>query len=88
MNINVHIERLILDGLPIAQKERPMLQAAVEAELMQLLSVDGLAPHLLTGGAIPRMSGGSIQPSIDGNPNILGQQIAQAIYGVIGGSRK
>ena len=88
MNINVHIERLILDGLPVSHRERPVLQAAVEAELVRLLSVDGLAPHLLTAGAIPCMSGGSIQPSSDGNPNILGQQIAQAVYGEIGGSKK
>jgi hypothetical protein len=88
MNINVYIERLILDGLPITHRERPMLQAAVEAELVRLLSLDRLAPYLLTGGAIPRMSGGSIQPSSDGNPDILGQQIAQAVYGEIGGSRK
>ena len=88
MNIDVHIERLILDGVPVAHRERPMLQAAVEAELVRLLSVDGLAPHLLTGGAIPRMSGGGIQPSSDGNPNSLGQQIARAVYGGIGGSGK
>ncbi len=88
MNINVHIERLILDGVPVAHRERPMLQAAVEAELARLLISEGLAPNLQAGSALPYVPGGSIQLASDGNPKTLGQQIAQAVYGGIGGSRK
>lgn len=84
MNINVHIERLILDGLPVAHRERPMLQAAVEAELARLLTSEGLAPHLLTGGAIPRLRGGNIQLTSEGDTGQLGRQIAWAVYGGIG----
>ena len=29
MNINIHIERLILDGLPIAHSQRPLVQAVL-----------------------------------------------------------
>ncbi|GAC1347448.1 MAG: hypothetical protein NVSMB27_12890 [Ktedonobacteraceae bacterium] len=86
MNINVYIERLILDGLPIAHRERPMLQAAVEAELARLLTNDGLAPGLQTGAMVPHIPGGSIQLTADGNPGVLGEQIAQAVYGGIGGN--
>jgi hypothetical protein len=88
MNINIHIERLILDGLPIAHSQRPLMQAAVEAELARLLAADGLALNLLAGSVLPSVSGGSIQLASDGNPKTLGQQIAHAVYGGIGGSRK
>lgn len=88
MNINVHIERLILDGLPITHSQRSLVQAAVEAELARLLTDDGLVSSLRTGGAQPKVPGGSIQLAGDGNPHTLGQQIAQAVYGGIGGSRK
>ena len=84
MNINIHIERLILDGLPITHSQRPVVQASVEAELARLLAADGLTSALQTGGAVPYMPGGSIQLARDGNPNTLGQQIAQAVYGGIG----
>jgi hypothetical protein len=84
MNINVYIDRLILDGVPVAHRERPMLQATVEAEIARLLTHDGLAPHLLTGGAIPRLQGGNIQLTSEGEAGQLGQQIAQAVYGGIG----
>ncbi len=88
MNINVHIERLILDGLPVAHRERPVLQAAVEAELVRLLTNEGLASHVLTGGAMSRLQGGNIQLTGEGDTGQLGRQIAQAVYGGIGGSRK
>jgi hypothetical protein len=88
MNISIHIERLILDGLPIAHSQWPLLQAAVEAELAQLLAADGLAQNLQMGGAVPYVPGGSMQLASDGNAKMLGQQIAQAVYGGIGGSGK
>lgn len=88
MNINVSIERLILDGLPLMHNQRPLVQAAVEAELARLLAASGLAANLQAGGALPSIPGGSIQLPSDGDPNTLGQQIAQAVYGGIGGNRQ
>ena len=45
MNINLHIERLILDGLPITRQQGPHVQAAVEAELTRLLSCSPRRPR-------------------------------------------
>ena len=84
MNINVHIERLILDGVPIAPSEGRVLQAAVEAEVSRLLGEGGLAAALQSGGALPLVKGHSIQLASDSNPTQLGQQIAQAVYSGIG----
>ncbi len=84
MNIDVHIERLILDGVPVAHSQRPLLQAAVEDELARLLVADGLGPELLSSGALPAVRPGGMQLTNDGNPIRLGQQIAQAVYGGIG----
>ncbi len=88
MNINIHIERLILDGLPISHSQRPLVQAAIEAELVRLLAADGLTPILQAGGAMPYVPGGSLQLASDGNPHTLGKQIAQAVYGGIGGDKQ
>ena len=40
MNINLHIERLMLDGLSIASGEAALVQMAVEAELGRLLATE------------------------------------------------
>lgn len=84
MNISVHIERLILDGLTIPAGQHKLLQAAIEAELSRSLAADGLAPSLLAGGAMPYIRGGSVQLTGQASPSDLGQQIARAVYGGIG----
>jgi len=81
MKINLHVERLILDGLPVTSHQGPLVQAAVEAELTQLLTSEGLAGSLNSGGATPRVNAPDIQLNGDNSPAQLGRQIAQAVYG-------
>jgi len=88
MNINVSIERLILNGLSLPHSQRPLVQTAVEAELARLLAADGLASHLQSGGVLPHLKGGNIQLTYHSDPNMLGQQIAQAVYSGIGGKQE
>ena len=84
VNINLHIERLILDGVHMSHGERLALQASIEMELVNLLASDGLAPNLLAGGAMPRVRDGTVQLTRRASPADLGKQIAQAVYGGIG----
>ncbi len=37
MIVNLHIERLVIDGLPVGSHEGPYIQAAVERELARLI---------------------------------------------------
>lgn len=84
MNINLHIERLVLDGLPIEASQRRVVQAAVEAELSRLLTVGGISASLQSGGAMPSLRADALQLNADSNPRQIGNQIAQSIYGGIG----
>lgn len=86
--IQVHIERLILDGIAVPYGQRPQLQAALEAELGRLLAEGGLASGLTQGGAAPAVAGGNIQLTQGNEPGVLGRQIAQAAYGAIGTPEK
>lgn len=83
MNVNLHIERLILDGIDIEPAHRPILQAALERELGRLIARGGVGPELVAGGAVPSVKGG-FELSGTGNPRQLGRQIARAVYGGIG----
>ena len=84
MNVRLHIERLVLDGLTVTPAERPLLQAALEAELGRLLTAGGVSPDLQSGIAVPSVRAGGIELARDGGPERLGAQIAQAVYGGIG----
>src|SRR5262245_17071343 len=84
VNIEVHIERLILDGLAVEANRRGEVQAAVEAELTRLLSSGGLSPHLLVGGMMPSVPATSIQLTPHYKPIDLGRHIAGGVHGAIG----
>jgi hypothetical protein len=80
MKINVRIERLILDGLPIERRDGAAVQAAVEAELTQLFNSGALSPALLSSSMVPALSAAAIELHDTVNPSGLGQQIAQAVH--------
>lgn len=84
MNINLHIERLVLDGIPLSPGERPLLQAAVEAELTRLLTSGSLSDVLQSGGALYNVRTAGIQLVSNKNAARLGDQIAGAVYEGIG----
>lgn len=84
MNIHLHIERLILDGLPVQAGNGAQLQAAFEAELARLLADGGLSRELAQGGVVPSVRAGAISLVAEGQPAPLGNQIARAVYGGIG----
>jgi hypothetical protein len=84
MNIMLHIDRLILDGVPLEAGGKARLQAAVESELGRLLTEGGLNPGLLSGRALPSISVDAIQLARQPSPKQLGGQIAQAVYNGIG----
>ena len=77
MSIQVNIDRLILEGVDLSQRERPLLITAVETELARLLTEGGL-PHR-AGVARREQSAEPIQVTAD--PTQLGQQIARSVYG-------
>jgi hypothetical protein len=84
MNVNLHIERLILEGIDLDPAERPLLQAALEAELGRLLTEGGVGTDLAGGGAVPSVRAGGFEMSGERDPVRLGQQIAGSVYGGIG----
>jgi hypothetical protein len=82
MNIRLHIERLVLDGLPVTRAEAPRVKAAMEAELGRLLSEGGVSSELAAGGATPSVNAADIH--VSPAPTRLGTQIAQSVYAGIG----
>jgi hypothetical protein len=84
MSIRIHIERLVLDGVPVAAGDGPLVRAAVQTELARLVAEGGLAPEVLAGGALEARAGGPMQMREGSAPGELGQGIARAVYGGIG----
>jgi hypothetical protein len=84
MNIEVSIERIVLDGLIVQGRDGDKVRAAVQSELTRLLREGGIAPSLTPAGATARLDAPSIQIPAGVQPVALGHKIAHAIYGGIG----
>ena len=83
VNINLHIERLVLDGISVESHQRPVLKATLESELGRLLAQNGIASGLQSGGAFNTIRTDSIDVGEINEPSHLGQQVARSVYGGI-----
>ncbi len=84
MNVSLHIERLVLEGIDLPHAERPLLQEALQAELGRLLAEGGIGGDLAAGVMVPAVRANGFEMSGEGGPVRLGQQIAGSVYGGIG----
>jgi hypothetical protein len=78
MNVNVYIERLVLDGIRLERGRASQMQAAVKVELTRLLREQGLPS--LTAGAVSRLPAGDIALTQTDHPTYIGHQIGRAIF--------
>ena len=84
MNVNLHIERIILDGLPVPRRQHEALRTAIAEELARLVRDGGIGPDLASGGDFASVPAGTVRFSENGAVEGYGRQIAQAVYGGIG----
>jgi hypothetical protein len=78
MNITVHIERLVLEGLPVTTREGARIQAALKTELARQLKAHGLPP--MTAITAGNFSCGPIRLARESKPAQIGNQLALAVY--------
>ncbi|HEX4696965.1 MAG TPA: hypothetical protein VH254_04785 [Candidatus Udaeobacter sp.] len=78
MNINLHIERLMLDGLSVASGQAALVQTAVEAELGRLLANELFAPAESSSQA--HLGGGEIHLRASVSARELGIEIGRSVF--------
>ena len=86
MKIEVHIERLVLDGLPVTAAEGPRVRAAVEGELARMLAAGSVSRELISGGAVPRVDAPGMSIGPRERPDAIGRAVARSVHAGIGGS--
>lgn len=80
MSVRLHIEHLVLDGLPLEAADGPAVRTAVEAELTRLLTEEDVGAGLQRGGALASARGADVQLSPTPAPDAIGRQIGGAIH--------
>ncbi|PWT99380.1 MAG: hypothetical protein C5B51_27255, partial [Terriglobia bacterium] len=86
MKIVIHIDRLVLEGIPAHGADRARIRASVEGELARLVAEQGLGETVRSGGALP-----SAQAPPFAYPRepaqSTGEKIAQSVYAGLKGKR-
>ncbi|MEN6488606.1 MAG: hypothetical protein ABFD66_06950 [Smithella sp.] len=78
MNIDLHIEELILFGF--APGDRQRIAEAVQEELARLLRENKLPEMLEQGGEIPHLNVGSFTVRAGEKPDFIGMHIGETLY--------
>jgi hypothetical protein len=86
MNINLHIDRLVLEGFPVRSLEGTLVRIAVERELARLLAESGLPERWRGGGAVPQVLPPQFSFVPGARPAAIGRYIARSVYRGIGGA--
>jgi hypothetical protein len=87
MNVRVHIEHLVLDGVPVDRHAAGDLHAAVVAELGRLLAAGPLPPGLLAGGVVPEVRVPGTVTGAPGATAAWGAGIGRALHRGLDGGR-
>ena len=82
--IELHIERLVLDGIALPPGGASVLKAAIGAELTRLLGEGGLSPAMAGGGSLAQVMAPAFTFQAGASPSELGRQLAGAVYEGIG----
>jgi hypothetical protein len=80
MNITVHIEQLILDGLPVDRADGAVVRAAVQTELTRLLTEGSHLTGLQRRQALAFLRGTDLHLAGGRTPDDLGRQIAHSVH--------
>lgn len=83
MKLNLHIDRVIFDGLPLSSHEAHAVHAALSGELARMIANSGIM--LPSSAAIPMLAAGTMTTGAEITPCALGRDVAGALYRVIGG---
>jgi hypothetical protein len=81
--VHIHLEEVILDGL--ARADRHRAASALQAELVRLLTEQGVPAALRQPAEMPRLLGGSFDLTPGLSPERYGVQAARALYRGLGG---
>lgn len=77
MNVELHIEELVLHGFP----QDHLIGEAVERELSRLFTERGVPPSLARGGDLPHLDAGAFQINPELGAEAVGARIARSLYG-------
>ncbi len=78
-NVELRLKELVLHDFAPGNRHR--VGEAAERELSRLFAEHGVPPLLAHGEAVPRIDAGTLKISTGAKADVVGAQVARALYG-------
>ncbi len=78
MNLELHIEKLVLPDLSAGERRRVI--STLEQELLRLLREEGVPPQLISRQGTLPLDASQVTIAKDAKPDAIGRQMAQTIH--------
>jgi hypothetical protein len=86
VNVNVHVERLVLDGVVLPPRERTRLERAFRSELALLLVDDHARAPSWASTLVPSAPVQTVRLPAATDGASVGRGVARAVHAAIGGT--
>lgn len=83
-NVSIHIDRLVIDGLPIGRQDGDVFRAALEAQIAEALQAEGVAERLATLSTTPSLRAPRVVAGVGNHPSGMGRSVAQSLTEALG----
>ena len=80
MDIELYIDRLVLEGIPLPPQHRATLLKSVENELARLLTDGRFASQVTGGSRLGEVPAPAVLLGTNPAPSVLGVQIAASVW--------
>jgi hypothetical protein len=80
MKIEIHIARLVLDGLPVTSAQGDRVRRAMERELGRLFQNGAISSCPAGGEAVPELPAPRFRFGRRDSPSAIGKQIATSVH--------
>lgn len=79
MSLNLHIDRLVIEGASLTYRDRVRLDSEFCSALAELLQSRELHPELARGIAVPSLPVSSMTMPTSTNPSLMGRHLAGSL---------
>jgi len=83
MKINLHIERVVLEGLPVRRLDAGRFRESLQAEVAGLFAAGAWPDAFANGAAMPHLHAADIRLQQGEQPIALAQRLARAVHSAI-----
>jgi hypothetical protein len=83
MNVNLHIERLVLEGFSMDRPDAKVVRDALQTELMLLFAESEIQASFFGSRTAPAVQAQPLPLESTSSPSRLGGAIAHSVYGAV-----